>query len=199
MLIELPARRGTTIALAAGRSIRIVNTHGGQVVDVWAILQPGDHPFEHLSMPHSVVSIGGIKPAVGDVLVSDLRQPVLTLTEDRSPQTHCMLFAACDPARYALLGHHGHHANCADNLRRAIGAIDQPLPFVPTPQNLFMNTKFAGDRVMTVEAPAAVAGDSITFRAERACLIVLSACPQDLLPVNGLDCTPKAVGFEVLS
>jgi uncharacterized protein YcgI (DUF1989 family) len=36
-------------------------------------------------------------------------------------------------------------------------------------------------------------------RGRWACVVVLSACPQDLLPVNGLDCTPKPVAYEVRS
>src|SRR5450631_422852 len=118
--IEIPARRGAAVTLGAGQSISIVNTHGGQVVDMWAFLADAG---EHMSMPHSVVTLGRIKPAPGDVLVTDQRRPILRLTHDRSPGTHCMLFAACDAARYALLGVVGHHDNCADNLRKAVDAF----------------------------------------------------------------------------
>jgi uncharacterized protein YcgI (DUF1989 family) len=195
MLTEIPARRGAAVSLQAGQSIRVVNTRGGQVVDLWAFL--ADSP-EHMSMPHSVVTLGRIKPLPGDVLVSDLRQPVLRLAEDRSPGTHCMLFAACDPARYRLLGVTGHHDNCADNLRSAVTPLGIALPYIPTPLNLFMNTKFTGHRTLTVEAPQAQAGDSITFRAERHCTVVMSACPQDLLPVNAHGNTPQPVAYAVL-
>lgn len=200
MLVVIPARRGAAVQLRAGQSIRVVNTHGGQVVDLWAFLSADGAAGapEHLSMPHSVVTLGRIKPAVGDVLVSERRQPVLRLEEDRSPGTHCMLFAACDPARYALLGVKGHHDNCADNLRKAVAPLGIELPYVPTPLNLFMNTKFDDGRSMTVEAPQAAAGDSVSFRAERACTVVLSACPQDLLPVNAHGCTPQPVAYAVL-
>ena len=195
MPIEIPARRGAAVRLRAGQALRVVNTNGGQVVDLWAFVH--DSP-EHLSMPHSVVTLGRIKPLPGDLLVSDLRNPVLRLEEDRSPGTHCMLFAACDPARYALLGVNGHHDNCADNLRAALKPLGVPLAYVPTPLNLFMNTKFSAHREMSVEAPQARAGDSITFRAERDCTAVMSACPQDLLPVNAHGNTPQPVAYEVL-
>jgi uncharacterized protein len=29
-------------------------------------------------------------------------------------------------------------------------------------------------------------------------VIVFSACPQDIVPINGADCTPKDVQFEVI-
>ena len=194
-LIAIQARSGAAATLRAGRSITIVNTHGGQVVDMWAFR--ADDPSEHMSMPHSVVYLSLIKPAVGSVLVSNLRKPLLCLAQDSSPGVHCMLFAACDPARYRLLGCTAHHDNCADNLRRAVAALAVPLPYIPTPLNLFMNTRFDDDRVMRIEPPEAKAGDSVTFRAERDCIIVLSACPQDLVPVNGHGCTPTSVAYFV--
>jgi len=194
-LIAIQARSGAAATLRAGRSITIVNTHGGQVVDMWAFR--ADDPSEHMSMPHSVVYLSRIKPAVGSVLVSNLRNPMLCLTQDSSPGVHCMLFAACDPARYRLLGCTAHHDNCADNLRRAVAALAVPLPYIPTPLNLFMNTRFDDDRVMRIEPPEAKAGDSVTFRAELDCIIVLSACPQDLVPVNGHGCTPTSVAYFV--
>ena len=194
MPVEIPARRGAAVSLRARQSIRVLNTHGGQVVDLWAFIRDST---EHMSMPHSVVTLGRIKPLPGDVLVSDLRRPVLRVDEDRSPGTHCMPFAACDPARYALLGWKGHHDNCADNLRTAVAPLGIALAYVPTPLNLFMNTKFTDHRAMTVEAPEAQPGDSITFRAERDCTVVMSACPQDLIPVNAHGNTPQPVAYEV--
>jgi uncharacterized protein YcgI (DUF1989 family) len=90
------------------------------VVDFWAFVRGSP---EYLSMPHSVVTLGRIKPLPGDVLVSDLRASVLRLEDDRSPGTHCMLFAACDPARYASWESKGHHDNCADNLRQSVAPL----------------------------------------------------------------------------
>lgn len=194
-LIELPARSGTAVSVRVGRSITIVNTHGGQVVDMWAFR--AEDPPEHMSMPHSVVTLGRIKPAIGSVLVSNLRRPIMELVEDTSIGVHCMLFAACDPARYALLGCTEHHDNCADNLRKAVGRFGVPLPYIPTPLNLFMNTKFDDHSVMRVEAPEAKPGVRVTFRAARDCIVALSACPQDLVPVNAHGCTPQAVGYCV--
>src|SRR5947209_6796097 len=112
-LIELPARSGTRVPLRSGQALKVVNTHGGQVVDLWAFASDGS---QHMSMPHSVVTLGRIKPKVGDLLYTQLRQPILCLEEDDSPGTHCMLFAACDQARYRLLGAKGYHHNCADNM-----------------------------------------------------------------------------------
>ena len=192
--VVIPARHGAAVAVSARSSIEIINTHGGQVVDLWAFDAAGP---EHMSMPHSVVTLGRIKPALHDVLVTDRRNPILELVHDSSQGTHCMLFAACDPARYALLGVTGHHDNCADNLRRALEPFGLALPYVPTPLNLFMDTRFYDHTVMEIETPTTAAGQSVTFRALRDCIVALSACPQDLLPVNAHDCTPQAVHYVI--
>ena len=193
---EIPARRGVAVRLASGRSIRVVNTQGGQVVDLWAF--SARDPAEWMSMPHSVVSAACIKPKPGAVLVTNRRAPILTLTEDSSPGLHCMLFAACDRERYRLLGCTTYHDNCSDNLGSALVPFGIAPAAVPTPLNLFMNTIFDAEGAMTVAAPPAKPGDSVTFRAERDCIVAMSACPQDLLPVNGADCTPKPAAYELL-
>lgn len=192
--VIIPARRGAAVVVSVHQSIEIINTHGGQVVDMWAF--DADGP-EHMSMPHSVVTLGRIKPALRDVLVTDRRKPIVELVRDSSQGTHCMLFAACDAARYALLGVKGHHDNCADNLRGALESFDIPLPYIPTPLNLFMNTKFYDHAVMEIEAPTTTPGQSVMFRALRNCIVALSACPQDLLPVNAHGCTPQAVAYVI--
>src|SRR3954468_9353469 len=128
-LIEIKARSGGAVSVAAGQSITIVNTHGGQVADMWAFR--ADDPAEHMSMPHSMVAIDRIKPAIGSVLVSNLRKPIMRLAADTSPGVHCMLFAACDQARYRSLGCMEPHANCADNLRHAVAPLKIPLPYIP--------------------------------------------------------------------
>jgi uncharacterized protein len=194
-LTVLPARSGTRVPLKKGQALRVVNTHGGQVVDLWAYFADGT---QHMSMPHSVVTIGRIKPRVGDTLYTQLRQPILKLEDDQSPGTHCMLFAACDSARYKLLGAQAYHHNCADNMREALGPTGIDAGYVPTPLNLFMNTHFHGHQEMEVVEPQAKVGDSVTFRALEDCIAVMSACPQDMVPVNAHGCTPQPVGYCVL-
>jgi uncharacterized protein YcgI (DUF1989 family) len=61
-----------------------------------------------------------------------------------------------------------------------------------------MNTLFHGHVDMEVAEPRAQAGDSVTLRAERDCIAVMTACAQDLLPVNAHGCTPQPVGYCVL-
>jgi len=47
-LVEIPARRGRAARVAAGRHVRVVNTHGTQVIDTWAFA--ARDPSEWMSM-----------------------------------------------------------------------------------------------------------------------------------------------------
>jgi uncharacterized protein len=130
-LIEIPARRGKAIRLRHGQRVRVVNTHGQQVVDTWAFRE-GDLG-EFMSMEHSRVAVGRIIPGVGDTLVTNRRRPILTLSEDNSGGIHDTLFAACDRWRYELLGCAGYHDNCTDNLAAALAELGLASPETPAP------------------------------------------------------------------
>lgn len=195
-LTTLSARSGTALRLARGERLRIVNTHGTQVVDFWALL-PAD-PGEHLSMPHCRNAWYRLGPRVGDPLLSNRRRVLLTFLEDSSPGIHDTLIPCCDAARYAELGHPG-HGSCAENFQVALAELGVAGPdLAPAPLNLFMNVPLRANGTLGVAPPEAKPGDWVTLRAEIDCIAVLSACPHDIFPVNGADCTPRDVAYEVL-
>ena len=47
-------------------------------------------------------------------------------------------------------------------------------------------------------APVSKPGDYVTLRAEMDCVVAFSACPQDVVPINGVNCTPTEAHFQVL-
>lgn len=180
----LAARTGTCLRLAPGDSITVVNTMGGQVVDTWAV-NPHD-PAEHLSMPHTRTALSRLTPRVGDALVSDRRRALLTMVEDTSPGVHDTLIAACDEERYRRLGVRGEHPSCAVNFRAALAGFGvEPGAAVPCPLNLFMHISWDADGRLEFRPAPAEPGDLVTLRAEREVVVVLSACPMDVNPING--------------
>lgn len=195
-LVEIPARHGKAARLQGGQSVRVVNTYGQQVVDTWAFL--ADDIREFMSMEHSRVAIGRIIPAVGDALVTNKRRPILTLVEDTSGGIHDTLFAACDRWRYELLGIAGHHDNCTDNLAAALAELGLAPPETPAPLNLFMNIPVIDGNRVEIRPPVSTPGSYVRLRAECDCIVAFSACPQDVVPINGLALTPTAAHFEVL-
>ena len=193
--ITIPARGGKATLVSRGQSVRIINTHVQQVVDTWAFRR--DDLTEFMSMEHSRTSLGRIMPAVGQSMVTNRRRPILTLVEDTSGGVHDTLLAACDRYRYELLGCEEYHDNCTDNLAAALAELGLTPPETPSPWNLFMDIPVAPDGSVTFEPPVSRPGDHVTLRAELDCVVVFSACPQDMVPINGVDCAPTEAHFQV--
>jgi uncharacterized protein YcgI (DUF1989 family) len=195
-MIEIPARKGKAARVKKGQTVKVINSRGQQVVDTWAFNAGDLHEF--MSMEHSRVAIGRIIPRVGDALVTNRRRPILTVVEDTSGGIHDTLFAACDRWRYELLGRTGHHDNCTDNLATGLAALGLEPPETPAPLNLFMNIPVVDGNRVEVRPPVSTPGSYVALRAEMDCIVAFSACPQDLLPVNGLSMQPTEAHFELL-
>jgi uncharacterized protein YcgI (DUF1989 family) len=191
------AATGRAFPLAAGERIRIVNTHGSQVVDTWAVCPPDG--AEWLSMEHTRTSLSRLVPRVGDALHSNLRRPLLRLAEDTAGGVHDTVIAACDPERYRQLGCTTPHANCCDNFRAALAEVGIEHDRVPSPLNLFMNIPWSQDGTLEFRPSLAGRGQYVTLLAERDVIVVLSACPMDITPINGEGRTPSDVDVMVLS
>ena len=195
-LITVPARRGKAARLNAGQTIKVINTHGQQVVDTWAF--NADDLNEHMSMEHWRPTVQKIIPEIGDALVTNKRRPILTLTEDTSSGIHDTLMAACDSYRYGLLGCTEYHDNCTDNLHAAMRQLGLTAPETPSPLNLFMNIPVSNGRELSFCEPETKPGDYVCLRAELDCIIAFSTCPQDILPINGKAGIPTEVHFEII-
>ena len=74
-LVKIPARRGVEKKKKKGKTIKVVNTHGSQVVDFWAF--NADHPGEFMSMEHCRVGLGRYRPKPGDELITNQRRKIL--------------------------------------------------------------------------------------------------------------------------
>ncbi|KEF53047.1 uncharacterized protein A1O9_10955 [Exophiala aquamarina CBS 119918] len=211
---QIPARSGVAVELKQKQTIKIVNTHGNQVIDFWAVHWISDQHPAFLSMSHSRGASLHLSPLVGDILVTNARAPLLKLVEDTTPGVHDTLIAACDPERYRQLGAPS-HANCADNFFNAIKpwGVERKASFhtPPDPLNLFMNipvlTREAGSQgggheqnptaggEIKFEAPLTEKGQFVVFEALDDAVIVMSACPQDLVNVNNGE--PTEAHFEI--
>lgn len=179
--------------------------------------------MEYLSLPHTRASSYKLVPEVDDTLLTNLRNPIMTLVEDNSPGAHDTLTAACDANLYASLGvdKPAEHGSCAENLvlalkelnenaglkgAKAVGA-DISVNIAPTPLHLFMVTpvELASDvetaeagakgAKLSVEEPKGKKRCFVRFRAERDVVVVFSACPNDVGPQNGGRC--MAANFMV--
>ena len=201
-LVTIPARGGKAAFVEAGQRIRVINTHGQQVVDTWAFRR--DELTEFMSMEHSRTFLSRIMARVGDSMVTNHRRPILTLVEDTTVEgdsagIHDTLLAACDRYRYELLGCEGYHDNCTDNLAAGLAELGLTPAETPSPWNLFMNIPVASDGTVSFEAPVSRPGDYVTLRAEMDCVLAFSACPQDIVPINGVDCIPTEAHLQIFA
>jgi uncharacterized protein YcgI (DUF1989 family) len=200
-LVTIPARGGKAAFVGAGQRVRVINTHGQQVVDTWAFNRADLKEF--MSMEHSRTFLSRIMARVGDSMATNHRRPILTLMEDTTvegdtPGIHDTLLAACDRYRYELLGCEGYHDNCTDNLAAALAELGLTPPETPSPWNLFMNIPVEQDGSVSFQAPVSKPGDYVTLQAEMDCVVAFSACPQDIVPINGVNCTPTEAHFQIL-
>jgi uncharacterized protein YcgI (DUF1989 family) len=188
----IPAGQALAFRTRAGDRFRLVDPEGGQVGDLFAFA--ATDPTEYLSAAHTRTAVSRLFPRVGEPFLTNRRRPILTLTADTSPGAHDMLIAACDPARYEALGVAG-HASCADNLRIALSRLEIATPVVPQPVNVFMNIPVGADGELSWLPAPSRPGDAVTFDADMDCVIVVSACPMDLNPINGDRPTSLAIEF----
>ena len=195
-LITIQARRGKAAFVDRGQHVKLINTHGQQVVDTWAFNR--DDLTEFMSMEHSRTALGRIMAPTGTSMVTNHRRPILTLVEDTTPGIHDTLLAACDRYRYELLGCTEYHDNCTDNLAQGLAELGLTSAETPSPWNLFMNIPVEADGSLSFQPPVSKPGDYVLLRAEMDCIIAFSTCPQDMVPINGTDCIPTEAHFQVL-
>jgi uncharacterized protein YcgI (DUF1989 family) len=191
----IPARSGRAAFLARGQSVKVINTHGTQVVDTWAFSR--EDLTEFMSMEHSRATHRHLIPRIGDALLTNRRRPILTLTDDTAGGIHDTLMAACDRFRYQELGHHGYHDNCTDNLAAALDALGLIPPETPSPLNLFMNIPWTLPGELSFDPPVSTPGSFVVLRAEIDVVVAFSACPQDILLINGTGRMPTEAHFEI--
>lgn len=194
--ITIPARRGKAAQVKAGQGVKVINTHGVQVVDTWAFR--ADDLTEFMSMEHSRPYFMKLRPEAGDTLVTNQRRPILTLIEDTSGGIHDTLMAACDNPRFGLLGCTEYHDNCTDNLAAGMQELGLKDPETPSPLNLFMHIPWTVEGGLAWEAPVSTPGSYVVLRAEMDLVVAFSACPQDILPINGVMRAPTEAHFQIL-
>ena len=192
--IHIPAREGRGVRLAAGTRFRVIDVEGGQVGDLFAFC--ADDIREYASAEHIRVWVNRIFPRPSEYFVTSRRRPILFFEADHSPGAHDLLCAACDPSRYEGLGVTGWHASCQENLGTVMASFGFDYVEVPQPINLFMNIPILPGGELGWEPAITRPGDHVVLRAERDCFVVVSACPQDIVRINGGN--PTSLAIDVL-
>jgi uncharacterized protein len=175
---EIPARTGWSAKLKAGTTFRLIDVEGGQAADLW-VFNP-ENTDEFMSAQHSRVHMGQAYPVAGWTFVTNERRPVLEFVEDTSPGRHDCLAAACDRWRYELLDSPD-HGSCEENLLAEAEKQGVAVAHAPQPFNVFANFRVYPDGRFDLEECVTKPGDSATFKLLMDGIVVISACPQDIV------------------
>ena len=192
MRATVPARKGKGFVLETGQTFKVINTHGWQVVDFFAVSLDDNATF--MSMVHTRSTLTKLVPQAGDLLYDNLRQPIVKFVEDTSPGVHDTVVAACDLPRYRLLGVEGFHDSCSNNF--VVAATELGITnYTQAPEsfNLFMNIPWTPEGGLSFQPTVSKAGDYCLFEALRPLAMIVSSCPQDILPIN----SQNPVEFDV--
>jgi uncharacterized protein YcgI (DUF1989 family) len=81
------------------------------------------------------------------------------------------------------------HPNCHDNLCKALERFEIYTDDIPDPINWFMNNHMDENGDYIIEDPLSKPGDYVTLKAIKNCIVALSTCSQDFVPVNGMKVT----------
>lgn len=177
----IPARTGWSAKLKEGQSFRVIDVEGGQAADLFAFNV--ENPDEFLSAQHSRVAMGKVYPEVGWTFVTNERRPILEFTDDTSPGRHDCLAAACDKFRYIQLGAGEDHGSCEENLQAEAKKHGFEVAHAQQPINVFANFRVYSDAGGRFDLEECVTnpGDAATFKVLMDSIVVLSACPQDIV------------------
>lgn len=180
--ILVPAGRGRAFEARAGEFILVEDVAGRQIGDLVAF-NADDHD-EWLSPSHTRVALRSMRLKPGDRLVSSRRRPMFEVVAD-TVGVHDFSVPACDPARYARFFGVVGHRSCQENLAEALAAYGVDPIQIRDPFNLFQNSPTSASGELVLAESLSRPGDRIVLRALVNIVGALSACPQDLLPVNG--------------
>lgn len=173
---------GFAVEVKAGQFLQIIAVEGKQVADFIAIA--ASDAGERLSTGVTRAKNSSIMLRTGMRLYSNRRNALFEIVEDTVGR-HDILFAACDPRRYADDFNLPGHANCREALHSVLGSYGLGYDDIPDPVNWFMNVSIQQRGELEIRESLAEKNDYVLLRAEMDVIAGISACPQDQNVTNG--------------
>ena len=186
--VLIPAREGRGVRVAQGQLLDLVDVEGHQVGDL--VAWNADDPTEYLSPAHTASCNASIRLGTGSTVFSNRRAPVFTIVRDDVAR-HDIVVPCCDRERYARDFGLPDHPHCLGNLQQAMTLLGEDFDLRgELAWNVFMHNRVTQEGQVVTDRAEHPAGSTITLRAERDLVVLVSACPQDLTPCNDYDPTP---------
>ena len=194
--VVVPPNSGWAGVVAEGQHVRV---RGWTIVDFVAF---DAHDVRHrFDQARTKTNQSTLFVTAGHVLYSKSNEVMLSIVEDTFEGTHDLQKGMCSRAVHELAFHKGltaakylrdiswedlPHHGCWENLEAALAPYGIPREDIPSPLNLFQHMAIdpvSGHMTNSRLRPTGPGGAHVTFRAERDCLVALSACPD--LSVGG--------------
>jgi urea carboxylase-associated protein 1 len=191
LTIDVGAGDGWIGVLAAGETLRIVDTAGNQAVDT-LFFDAHDYANRY-SAVDTLREQGGAYLQLGSRLLALDGAPLVTIVADTCGR-HDTLGGACSQeSNVVRYGEHTRHMHACRNtfLAQALAwgrGLDKR--DLGANVNFFMNVPLTPDGGLTFEDGISAPGKYLDLRAARDTLVLISNCPQLNNPCNGYDPTP---------
>ncbi len=173
--------------VAAGQFIQVIDVAGRQCSDFVAFDRRGLDTGREIDLDPTVTRTLNGSAYPGPGLFSRFydrdMQPMLEVVRDTVGR-HDTFALACAARYYEAHGYFG-HANCSDNISRAMTAHGVS-PRAGWPAiNFFYNTGIDANQQLTLDEPWSRPGDYVLLKAMTDLLCASSSCPDDIDPANG--------------
>lgn len=196
--ILIPAGEARAFVVQRGKRFRLIQVEGEQVAD--AIFFNANDYRETFHAGHTVylacIEKTGNTKRVTNLYSKPPRENVmLVVTDDPAPLHFALVGNRCSRLIYRIRDkvQAPPHRTCQDNLAEAIGPYGLTPDDVPDVFNIWMNVDLDQNGCFVVKPPTVKKNDYIELRAEMDCLVAISACPQDIAPVNNFRIKPLRV------
>jgi urea carboxylase-associated protein 1 len=191
----VPAGRYWMHTVKKGQTFRIFDIEGNQAADT--LFFNAADPHERYSATDTIREQGNVYLTAGTVLMSDLCNPMLTITADTVGR-HDTLGGACatesNTVRYALEKKSMH--SCRDSYLLAVAENEHyglDKRDIGHNINFFMNVPVTPQGGLTFEDGLSAPGKYVEMRAEMDVIVLISNCPQLNNPCNAYNPTPIEV------
>lgn len=172
--------------LRAGEVLTIVDADGNQAVDFLAY-DAHDTAYAY-SAPTTLQGQNSVYLSTGSTLRDNEYRPLLTVLET-AVERHDTLGGACSKESNIL--RYGHHTweqhGCADNFLRELSRYGMGKRDHVSNVNWFMNVPVDPDGALGIVDGVSSPGLTVSLRAERDTLVIVSNCPQINNPCNGFN------------
>ncbi|GAB6862230.1 DUF1989 domain-containing protein [Haloplanus litoreus] len=189
--VHVEAKCGAAFELAAGESFEVIDTHGGQAVDVTGF--PETDTSEAFSSKYTYRRTGKVRFEEGDSLYTTAGKPLLTLVHDDCG-INDLLLAPCNEWIVAEYYDQEDEIGCRGNLQEVLKPYGIDPERIQDVMNLFTKVTITDHRYLDFRAPPSDPGDTAELRAERDAIVGVAPCTGDSVLNEG---GPTAIEIRV--